>query len=121
VRITEQRHQPVAELFQHMTAETGHRRRSLVEIGVDECAPVFGVEVCGETCRAYEIAEHDCDRAALGRDSGTLRRRTPRLGNGDVRSKLCAGQCGDRVEQLSSIAERRDADVLEVVIRQPRQ
>jgi hypothetical protein len=26
VRIAEQRHQPVAELFQHMAAETGHRR-----------------------------------------------------------------------------------------------
>ena len=39
VRIAEQRHQPVAELFQHMAAKPGHRRRSLVEIGVDEvCA-----------------------------------------------------------------------------------
>ena len=68
VRIAEQRHQPVAELFQHMAAEPGHRRGRLVEIGPDEIAPVLGVELCGETCRADEIAEHDCDRAALGRN-----------------------------------------------------
>jgi hypothetical protein len=66
VRIAEQRHQPVTELFQHMSAEPGYRRRRLVEIGVDECAPILGVELGGETRRADEIAEHDCDRAALG-------------------------------------------------------
>ena len=80
VRIPKQRHQPVAELFQHMAAEPGHRRRSLVEIGVDECAPILGVQLCGETCRAYEIAEHHGDRAALGRDFGTLGRHRLRSG-----------------------------------------
>ena len=44
LRVAEQRHQPVAELFQHVAAEPGYRRRSLVEIGVDEVAPVLGVE-----------------------------------------------------------------------------
>ena len=62
LRIAEQRHQPVAELLQHMAAETGHRRRSLVEIGVDEVAPVLGVELRGEARRADEIAEHHRDR-----------------------------------------------------------
>ena len=32
MRIAEQRHQPVAELLQHMAAQLGHRRRSLVEV-----------------------------------------------------------------------------------------
>ena len=50
-----------------MAAKPGHRRRSFVEIGVDEVAPVLRVELCGEARRADEIAEHDCDRAALGR------------------------------------------------------
>ena len=49
VRIAEQRHQPVAELFQHVAAKPGHRRRSFIEIGVDEAAPVLSVELCGET------------------------------------------------------------------------
>ena len=66
LRIAEQRHQPVAELLQHMAAKIGHRRRSFVEIGVDEVAPVFGVQLCGEARRADEIAEHHRDRAALG-------------------------------------------------------
>jgi hypothetical protein len=48
VRKAEQRHQPVAELLQHMAAEPGYRRRSFVEIGVDECAPVLSVELSGE-------------------------------------------------------------------------
>ena len=77
VRIAEQRHQPVAELLQHMAAEPGHRRRGLVEIGVDERAPILRVKLRGHACGPDEIAEHDGDRAALGRDSGTLGRRRP--------------------------------------------
>ena len=38
----------------------------LVEIGVDEVAPVFGVELRGEARRAYKIAKHHRDRAAFG-------------------------------------------------------
>ena len=45
LRIAEQCHQPVAELLQHMAAKPGHRRRGLVEIGVDEVAPVLRVEL----------------------------------------------------------------------------
>ena len=66
LRVAEQRHQPVAELLQHMAAKIGHRRRSLVEIGVDEVAPVLGVQLRGEARRADEIAEHDRDRTAFG-------------------------------------------------------
>ena len=67
LRIAEQGHQPVAELLQHMPAKLGHRSRSLVEIGIDEVAPVFGVELRGEACRADEVAKHYRDRAAFGR------------------------------------------------------
>ena len=66
LRIAEQSHQPVAELLQHMTAKIGHRSRSLVEIGIDEVAPVFGVQLRRDACRADEIAKHHCDRPALG-------------------------------------------------------
>ena len=37
------------------------------------------------------------------------------------RSGTCAGYYGDRVEQPSSVANNRNANVLEVVNRQPRQ
>ena len=66
LRIAEERHQPVAELLQHVAAKIGHRLRRLVEIGVDEVAPVLGVELRGEARRADKIAEHHCDRTALG-------------------------------------------------------
>jgi hypothetical protein len=49
-----------------MAAKPGHRHRSLVEIGVDECAPVLGVELRSETRRTDKIAEHHRDRTALG-------------------------------------------------------
>ena len=65
VRIAEQRHQPVAELFQHMAAEPGHRRRGFVKIRVDEGAPVLGVKFRGEARRTDKIAEHHGDRTAF--------------------------------------------------------
>ena len=66
LRVAEERHQPVAELLQHMAAKSGHRLRRFVEIGVDEVAPVLGVELRGKARRADKIAEHHRDRAALG-------------------------------------------------------
>jgi hypothetical protein len=47
VRIAEQGHQPVAELLQDMAPKIGHRSRSLIEIGVDEVAPILGVQLRG--------------------------------------------------------------------------
>ena len=103
VRIAEQRHQPVAELLQHMTAKIGHRRRGLVEIGVDEVAPVLGVELRGQACRADEIAEHHGDRAALGRDVRILE--SSAVGGGSVeRNGRCAAM---RRLQQAAFADRR--------------
>ena len=42
-------------------------------------------------------------------------------GKRERRRTTCAGYYGDRVEQPSSIANNRNANVLEVVDRQPRQ
>ena len=66
-----------------MAAKIGHRRRSLVEIGVDEVAPVLGVQLRGEARRADEIAEHHRDRATLGGDFGDPRRGAVGGGDGD--------------------------------------
>ena len=46
--VTKERHQTVAELLEHMAAKIVHRRRSLVEIGVDEVAPILRVELRGQ-------------------------------------------------------------------------
>ena len=82
LRIAKEGHQPVAEPFQHVTAEADHRLRSLVEIGVDEIAPVFGVENSGklvEPTRSQNItvmgrrsAKSECanDCGALARAAG---------------------------------------------------
>jgi hypothetical protein len=43
-RIAEEGHEPVAEPLQNMPAEPGHCRRGLVEIGVDQAAPILRVE-----------------------------------------------------------------------------
>jgi hypothetical protein len=43
VRIAEQRHQPVAQPLEDMAAEPGYSLRRLVEVGVDQVPPVFGV------------------------------------------------------------------------------
>ena len=66
VRIAEQRHQPVAEFFQHMAAKPRYRRRGFVEIGPDEVAPILRVEPRREAGRADEIAEHHRDRPPFG-------------------------------------------------------
>ena len=75
----------------------------------------------GEACRADEIAKHDRDRAAFGRCLKALGWSRLRRGGGSVRRTTCARYCGDGVEQPSSIANNRNANVLEVVNRQPRQ
>ena len=106
LRIAEQGHQPVAELLQHMAAETRHRRRGLVEIGADQIAPVLRVEPRRETRRADEIAEHHRDRAALRRNLKTLGRRGLGRGGRRVRRRRWARQGGDCGEQPAPIADR---------------
>ena len=119
-RIAEKRHQPVAEPLQHMAAEIGHCLRRLVEIGVDEVAPVFGVELRDKVRRADEVEEQDGDRTALGGNFRTVGR--PGLGRrrGNVYGS-CAGQSGDCIKQPAPIANRGDADVFQVIGRQLRQ
>jgi hypothetical protein len=71
LRVAKEGHQPVAELFQHVAAKTSHGRRCVIEISVDEVTPVLGVEPGRQTRRADEIAEHDGNRAALGRSASS--------------------------------------------------
>ena len=120
-RIAEEGHEPVAEPLQHVAAKPSHRRCGLVEIGVDQAAPILGVEPRRERRRTDQIAEHDRDRAALGgdfRDSFRWRRRSRRRGGLPRSSRR--RQCGYGSEQFAPIADGRDAYLLEVLRRQVR-
>jgi hypothetical protein len=65
-RISKQRHEPVAELLGDMAAVLADRLGGVIEIGADEVAPVLSVERRREAGRPDQIAEHHCDRTALG-------------------------------------------------------
>jgi hypothetical protein len=75
LRIAEERHQPVAQPLEDMAAEPGHGLRRLVEVSVDQVAPVLGVELRRHARRSDQVAEHHRDWATLGRDLGALDRR----------------------------------------------
>ncbi len=116
LRIAEQRHQPVAELLQHVAAQARHRRGGLVEIGVDEIAPILGVEPRRQARRADEIAKHHRDRAALGEIRLRRLRSSGRFGSRrefSLRRRRVRGEAGDRLHQALARPERK-ADFLEV-------
>jgi hypothetical protein len=60
-------------------------------------------------------------RAAFSRLFTTLNCRGLRRGSSSIGKGLGAGQCCDCVEQSQPVASSGDADVLEDVVRQPRQ
>ena len=66
LRIAEASHEPIAEPLEHPPAKRRHRLRGLIEIAVDEIAPVLDVESSRELGRADKVAEHDGDRAPFG-------------------------------------------------------
>ena len=119
LRVAEQRHQPVAELLQHMAAKPRHRRRGFVEIGADQIAPVLRVEPRRETRRADQIAEHHRDRSALGVGARGWRRRGRRSGRGlrGRRRRSVPGETGDRPHQPLAVPQRHP-DLLEVGLAQ---
>ena len=64
-RIAEQAQQPIAEFFRDMTAHFDDCSGSGVEIGADQVAPLFSVELRGDCGRADQIAEHHRKVATL--------------------------------------------------------
>jgi hypothetical protein len=72
-RVSKQRHQPVAKRLGDTSAHLRHRLRRRVEVRANEIAPILRIELGCDARRAYEIAEHHRDRAALG---GVARRRS---------------------------------------------
>ena len=114
--IAEQRHQPVAELLQHMAAERSHGGRGGVEVTPHQIAPVLGIELRREARRADEVAKHHRDRTALGDISRRCRRRGDRW----LRRSLCRAEICNRLEQALAVTEWY-ANLFEVAVRQFRQ
>ena len=65
-RVSEQRHQPVAELLGDTAAHLRHRLRRSVEIGADQIAPILRRRGGRNGGRAHEIAEHHGELPAFG-------------------------------------------------------
>jgi hypothetical protein len=109
-----------------MPAHFGHRRRGGVEIGADKVAPLLGVQLSRNFGRAHKVTEQHREIAAFagGFDRGRgrwwrnrgLDRRWYDGRRQGCRSR-CTAQFGDRFQQLLAMAERGDADVLEIVVR----
>ena len=104
-----------------MAAEPGHRRRSFVEIGVDEVTPVLRVELCGES----SLSRRD-RRTSPGSDGAQ-----PML-DGPWIDRLCreagtsAGRPAPTITAIASSRRLRSPTTetpmsLRVVNRQPRQ
>ena len=74
----------------------------------------------------HQIAEHHRDMPALAGSCGSCRGWRWRHSGLDKRRRdgcrrRCTAQFGNRLQQLLAMAERHDADVLEIVVGQPAQ
>ena len=63
--ITEQGHQPIAQLFGDMAAHLGHGSSGSIQILADQIAPVLRIKPRRDAGRTYKIAEHNRDMSAL--------------------------------------------------------
>jgi hypothetical protein len=116
--MAEQRHHPVAKLLGDLATHFRHRRRSRVEISSNQVAPFLSIEPRGNASRIHQIAEHYRDMAALGGVMGLRLRWREGYRSGSFGRR---NEGGDRLQQFLAMAERRDADVLEIVVCQPGQ
>jgi hypothetical protein len=57
---------PVAHVLGDIAVPSADRLRAATPVGSQERAQIFRIELCGQSRRAHEIAEQDCDLSALG-------------------------------------------------------
>ena len=104
----EGRQNPVAKEFRDKAVIARQHARAGVLIGVDDLAHVLGIEPRRQRGRADEVAEHDGELAPFG-------------GVGLGRRGGRGVQRLDRGHHLAPMANRGDAEILEIVERQLRQ
>ncbi len=104
-----------------MAAKPGHHPGSLVKIGVDEIGPILGVKLCGEVVERTRSQ----NTTVIGRRSAETARPLGGVGPdweaGTFAVGFAPAEYSGHIERLESIAKSRNADVLEVIVRQPRQ
>ncbi len=110
-RISEQRHQPVAELLGDMAAVLVDRLGGVVEIASHQLTPVLGVERRREAGRPDQIAEHHGYGPSLRFVSGAGG------GDGDGGRRLRRRQAGDCLQDALAVAERQ-TELFEVALSQ---
>ena len=113
--IAEQRHQPVAELLQHVAAERSHGGRGGVEVTPHRIAPVVRIELRGEARRAREVAKHDRDRTARSRV--LLRLGQDGCDRRFLGADLRRTEARDRLEQALAVTKQYP-NLTEIVFRQ---
>ena len=95
-------------------------------ISAEQLPQIFWIKARGQRGRADQIAEHDSELPALGRagaDAG-ISALSHRLGRWDGRTgswRAAVSQRGDRVQQLSSMTNRRNAQPNQIISGEFRQ
>ncbi len=86
-------------------------------ISADHLAQIFGIEARRQRRRTDQIAEHHGQLAPLG--LGLCRYIVGCRRHGDIGQG--ATECGDRVKHSAAVADRRDAELAQILARQPAQ
>ena len=116
LRIAEIDQHAVAHVFRHEAAEAAHGLGDAFLIGRNDLAQVLGVHAGGERRRTDQVREHHRDLAALG---GVVRLRFRTARAPAKRTSVAGTSAAIGLQQLLAMAERRDANVLEIVVGQP--
>ena len=114
-RVAEIDQDTVAHVLGDKAIESGDDSGDRAVIGGDDLAQILGVEPRGQRGRADQIAEHHRQLPAFGLFCGSDWRRR-RCG-----SWLTIAERRDGVDQTPAVADRRDAELAQILGRQPPQ
>ena len=111
---------PVPHVLRDEAAEALHSLGDTLLVGGNDFAQVFRVHTRRQRCRADQVGEHHCDLAALGAvfGRGVWGTRRSRCVNGSRLAVRVAAQRNDGIQQLHTVSKRRDAKLLQVLVRQ---
>ena len=116
--ITEIDQHPVTHILRDKAGEAGHGVGDAAVIHADQLAQILGIEAPRQRCRAHQIAKHHGQLPPLGlagskRSLGRCRR--------CLNSPVPIDESGDRVKQAAAVADRRNAEIAQIVAGQPAQ
>jgi hypothetical protein len=97
--------------------EAVHGFSDTILVGRNDLSQIFRVHASGECRRTNKVGKQHCDLAALG---GVLRGPDDRRSGGG-RRRFIGAQGGDGVEQLATMPNDADTQILQVLRRQVRQ